>query len=88
MPGIPERRARTLTDADLEALSALLATSAERDHSTDLTVEEEVLLKRLLKKLDNISTNIGRVLVVAIVATLLAWLTEGFWSSLVEKIPK
>lgn len=84
----PDRRTRVLTDADLQALAEILQPGDSPIYRVNLTVEEGVLLKRILKGLDTTATWIGRTIVVAATCALIAAFTKGFWITLFEGISK
>lgn len=76
-----EQRKRVLTDADIEALADAL-----KQHSVchmGLTSDEVSILKRILSALDNAAGIIGKVVLTAIVGTLIAIFTKGFWMYLI-----
>jgi hypothetical protein len=83
MPEYPVRR-RSLTDEDVEAIAAALKTHTVCN--MNFTPEEVSTVKRILKAFDKASSIVGSVVLTAIVLTLIAIFTKGFWVSLISGI--
>jgi len=72
-----ERRAKTLTEGDLEAIA-----EAVKNHGAcnlGLTNEQANTLKRLLKAFDSASALIGKTFLLAILACIFGIFSSGFW---------
>lgn len=76
---------RTLTDADIEALTEAIK-GAIKGHSVcnmGLTPEEVSVVKRLIHAFDKASGIVGTVVLTAIVLAVIAIFSKGFWASLI-----
>jgi hypothetical protein len=74
---VTERRARTLTEGDLEAI-----TGAIQKHdkcNLGLTNDQANTLKRLLNAFDSASALVGKTLLLAVLACLFGIFSSGFW---------
>ena len=81
---VEQRRRRVLTDEDVAAIAEAL-----KEHSgclMDFTPEEVSTLKRILRAFDRAASIVGSVVLTAIVLTLIAIFTKGFWVSLISGI--
>lgn len=71
-------RSRTLTDADLEVIVALL-----KDHPSNcnlgLTVDQASILKRFLSAWDKATSIVGGTILIAILGVLGTIFVKGFW---------
>lgn len=75
---------RRLTEADVEAIA-----EAMKGHtvcSMGLTNDEVTILKKLLSAFNKAAGIVGTIVLTAIVASLIAMLTKGFWVSLVSGV--
>lgn len=78
-------RERVLTDKDLETLADLLQTHPGSCHM-GLTPDEVSTLKRFLSAFYKAANVVGAVVLTALVTSLIAILTKGFWITLVTGI--
>ncbi len=81
-----ERRARSLTDADIAAISE--AVSKRATCSLGLTPADTVTIKAHLRLWNKATGIIGSVILTAIAVLLVGIFTKGFWASLTEGIHK
>lgn len=75
---------RILTDEDVAAIAEAL-----KEHSgclMNFTPEEVSTLKRILRAFDKAASTIGTVILTAIVLTVIAVFTKGFWVSIIAGI--
>jgi hypothetical protein len=82
-----ERRQRSLTDADIEAISTAVSAMLPVCQ-LGLTADDAVIIKSHLgvwKKATNI---VGSLVLTAVVIFLLGVFTKGFWASLIEGVKK
>ena len=76
-----------LTEDDLDAIAdkvSLLIPNC----SLGLTVEDVVIIKNSLKVWKKATNIVGTVILTAIVITIIAVFTKGFWASLIEGVRK
>lgn len=77
---------RTLTDADIAALSEAISKNQHSACNLGLTSEEVTLLKKFLKATGAAANIVGTVVLTAIVGAVIVAFTKGFWLSLAAGI--
>lgn len=82
-----ERRQRTLTDEDIQAISIAFQTHHPACNM-GLTPEEVGILKKFLKAWGKATTLIGTVVLTALVLGFIGIFTKGFWITLIEGAAK
>jgi len=83
-----ERRRRTLTDEDVEAIiRAMERKVPELPHLCSLNLEQEDarVLKEIVGGLKKARNTVGTVVLTFILLGVLGLLTKGFWASMLEK---
>lgn len=75
-----ERRQRTLTEDDLNAI--IEAVKVHGKCNMGLTFGEVTTVKKLLRAFNGAATLVGGLVITAIVGGLIAIFTRGFWASL------
>ena len=75
---------RTLTDADITALAEALKPHA--NCNMGLTPDEVSTLKKFLGAFDKAAGIVGKTVLTAIVVSILAMLTKGFWMTLITGV--
>ena len=77
---------RTLTDADIEALTEALKTCHVQPCSLGFTPEEVSAVKRVIGMIEGAANLTGKIVLTAIVVILIGIFTKGFWLSLITGI--
>ena len=82
-----ERRKQVLTEDDLNAIGDKISLLIP-NCSLGLTVEDVRIIKNSLKAWKKATNIVGTVILTAIVITIIAVFTKGFWASLIEGVRK
>lgn len=85
---IDNRRKRTLTDEDVEAIAAAMVNRFQGPpHACSLSLEAEDarVLKEIVSSLKKARNTIGTVVLTFFLLGILGLITKGFWGSLMEK---
>lgn len=82
-----ERRGHNLTRQDIILIAKLIEIKSRNTKCPiDLSKEEEVILKRMLKALSSGVSLVSATIVIAVVGTIIAIFTTGFWITLKSKL--